>query len=118
MRPDYETASGAPGALADEMGALSEALYGADWLGGLEHRLWQLYLRLLAGEPLDAHNQASPDPARLRRFGDLITAAGGIWTWPFDADGPTWAPLPAFLVRHERWLSTQRVVGPGANEPF
>ena len=105
MTPDYETARGLPGALADVMGALSRALYGADWLGGLAHRLWVLRLRQLAGESLAARNQATPDPVALRRFGELVSTAGGLWIWPMDAAGPTWAPLPAFLARHEAWLA-------------
>ncbi len=102
-RPRWETARGAPGALADLMSGLSHEIFETPWLGGLEHHLWSLYLR----------SQDGPQPtpgstgARLRAFGALVTALGGLWTWPMDGEGPTWTHLDRFLERHRAWAARQ-----------
>lgn len=102
MNPEYTTATGAPGQLAELMTALAREIWGCDWAGGQEHHLWSLYLDALAAENRPAPGSTG---SRIVGFGALVTAAGGLWIWPFDEPGPRWASLDEHLRRHAAWLA-------------
>jgi hypothetical protein len=103
--PRFQEADGAHGQLADQMGVLSEAIFEAEWLGGLEHQLWTLYLEALA---TGRRPSAESVGAEILRFGGLALALGGLWIWPDDEPEPRWARMGEFERRHQEWQQTRR----------
>lgn len=104
VKPEYTTAAGLPGEIATQMSHLAHQIWACDWAGGQEHHLWALYLEALAAP---ARPRPGSTGALILAFGELVTAAGGLWIWPFDEPEPRWASLEEHLGRHAAWLARQ-----------